>query len=321
MATSSKSGKSKKQGKHAAAQPEAAAPAAEIATEIAATADPVTHQVPDVGALRWVVGATLGDHNTRDKTGFDGDKVAGQAALAAGVPALSELQERLFAASTGQDKRRVLLVLQAMDTAGKGGIVRHVVGAVDPQGVEHVAFKAPTEEEREHDFLWRIRKHIPGPGKIGVFDRSHYEDVLVHRVRGLSPLEEVDKRYGAIVDFEQELAAEGITVVKVMLHLSREEQRARLAERLERPDKYWKFNPSDLDDREYWDQYQDAYRIAMDKTSTLAAPWYVVPADRKWYARLAVQTLLTQALAAIDPQWPAADFDVEAQKKRLADLG
>ncbi|RKW71528.1 PPK2 family polyphosphate kinase [Galactobacter caseinivorans] len=317
MAKSSKSGKSKQQGKSAAKAAKPAEAPAVAVDQPAAEA----HQVPDVAALRWVVGSTLGDHNTRDKTGFDGDKVAGQAALAAGVPALSELQERLFAASQGGDKRRVLLVLQAMDTAGKGGIVRHVVGAVDPQGVEHVAFKAPTAQEQKHDFLWRIRRHVPGPGKIGVFDRSHYEDVLVHRVRELSPLAEVEKRYGAIVDFEKELAQEGITVIKVMLHISREEQGARLAERLERPDKFWKYNPSDLDDREYWDQYQDAYRIAMDKTSTLAAPWYVVPADRKWYARLAVQTLLTQALAGIDPQWPAADFDVEAEKKRLVDLG
>lgn len=309
---SSQSQQAKQKGKAAAASAEPAAAAAPAQPE---------HQVPDVAALRWVVGSTLGDHNTDAKTGFDGNKAAGQAALAAGEPALSELQERLFAASKGTDRRRVLLVLQAMDTAGKGGIVRHVVGAVDPQGVEHVAFKAPTEQEREHDFLWRIRKHVPGPGMIGVFDRSHYEDVLVHRVRGLSPLAEVEKRYGAIVAFEKELAQEGITVLKVMLHISREEQGARLAERLERPDKFWKYNPSDLDDREYWDQYQDAYRIAMDQTSTLAAPWYVVPADRKWYARLAVQTLLTQALAEIDPQWPAADFDVEAEKKRLVDLG
>jgi PPK2 family polyphosphate:nucleotide phosphotransferase len=278
--------------------------------------------LPDAAAtLAWVPGSPLDDSTTADKPGFDGGKVEGQSALAAGVAALGELQERLFAASQGGETRNVLLVLQAMDTAGKGGIVRHVVGSVDPQGVELTAFKAPSEEERAHDFLWRIRKALPGPGKIGVFDRSHYEDVLVHRVRGLSPLEEVEKRYGQIVEFERELIASGTSIVKVFLHLSRAEQGARLAERLDRPDKYWKYNPSDVDDRAYWDEYQEAYRIALDRTHTDEAPWFVVPADRKWYARLAVQSLLTQALEKIDPQWPAADFDVEGEKKRLADLG
>lgn len=271
--------------------------------------------------LRWKVGSTLGDSTTRDTPGFDGDKVAGQAALAAGVARLDELQERLHAAATAGGKRRVLLVLQAMDTAGKGGIVRHVVGSVDPQGVSIASFKAPTAAEKRHDFLWRIAKRVPEAGKIGVFDRSQYEDVLVHRVRGLSTLEEVDSRYPKIVDFEKELAAEGTEIVKVMLHISREEQGARLAERLDRPDKYWKYNPSDLDDREYWDQYQDAYRIAMDRTDSDEAPWFVVPADRKWYARLAVQALLVAALERIDPQWPAADFDIAEERKRLADLG
>lgn len=278
-------------------------------------------EVPDVGALRWMPGDTLSVRDTAGTPGFSGGKTAGQAALAAGVDGLSSWQERLFAASKGGDQRRVLLVLQAMDTAGKGGIVRHVVGSVDPQGVELAAFKAPTEEERSHDFLWRIKKRLPDAGMIGVFDRSHYEDVLVHLVRGLSPVDEIQKRYGQIVDFEKELVESGTTVVKVFLHLSRDEQHARLAERLDRPDKYWKFNPSDIDDRAYWDDYQEAYKIAMDKTSTDVAPWFVVPADKKWYARLAVQTLLTQALAGIDPQWPAAEFDVEEQKARLAKLG
>ncbi len=278
--------------------------------------------LPDAAAaLAWVPGSPMDDSTTADKPGFDGDKAAGEAALAAGTSALDELQERLFAASKGGDTRNVLLVLQAMDTAGKGGIVRHVVGSVDPQGVELTAFKAPSEEERAHDFLWRIRKALPGPGKIGVFDRSHYEDVLVHRVRGLSPLEEVEKRYGQIIDFERELVAAGTVIVKVFLHLSRAEQGKRLAERLDRPDKYWKYNPGDVDARAYWDDYQEAYRIALDKTHTDEAPWFVVPADRKWYARLAVQSLLTQALAKIDPQWPAADFDVAHEQKRLAELG
>lgn len=278
--------------------------------------------LPDAAsALRWEIGSPLDESTSNDTPGFDGGKTAGALALAGAEAALDELQERLTASATAGDTRNVLLILQAMDTAGKGGIVRHVVGSVDPQAVHLHAFKAPTRAEKRHDFLWRVRRELPGPGQIGVFDRSHYEDVLVHRVRGLSPLEEVEARYEKIVDFERELVAGGTTLVKVFLHLSRAEQGRRLAARLQRPDKYWKYNPGDVDDRAYWDEYQDAYRIAMDRTSTDAAPWFVVPADRKWYARLAVQSLLTQALEDIDPQWPAADFDVAAEQHRLAAQG
>jgi PPK2 family polyphosphate:nucleotide phosphotransferase len=250
--------------------------------------------------------------------GFDGGKKAGIAALAAGADALSLLQEKLFAESRAGSGIAVLLLLQGMDTSGKGGIVRHVVGLVDPQGVQHSAFKAPTEEERSHDFLWRVRRQLPEAGMIGVFDRSQYEDVLVHRVRGLSPADEVEKRYGAIRAFENEVAASGTRVLKVMLHISKDEQKARLAERLERRDKYWKYNPGDVDERGYWQQYQEAYQTAIERTSTPDTPWYVVPADRKWYARLAVQHLLTATLEDMQLSWPPATFDVEAEKKRLA---
>lgn len=251
--------------------------------------------------------------------GYSGAKEDGIATLAASDGVLSELQERFFAASRGGgEKASVLLILQAMDTAGKGGIVRHVIGAVDPQGVGHRAFKAPTKEEQSHDFLWRIERELPGAGIIGVFDRSHYEDVLIHRVRELSPAEEIERRYGAIREFEARVAASGTRLVKVMLHISKSEQRDRLAERLERPDKYWKFNPADIDERERWDEYMDAYQTAIRRTDTDEAPWFVVPADRKWYARIAVQQLLIDALADIDPQWPPATFDVEEQKRRLA---
>ncbi|SDH40296.1 polyphosphate:nucleotide phosphotransferase, PPK2 family [Arthrobacter subterraneus] len=250
--------------------------------------------------------------------GFEGGKEAGKARLAAGKEVLSELQEKLFAESRFGSDISVLLILQAMDTAGKGGIVRHVVGAVDPQGVQHHAFKAPTEEEKRHDFLWRVRRELPGPGMIGVFDRSHYEDVLIHRVRKLTEPEVIEERYGAIREFEAGLAGAGTRVVKVMLHLSKEEQKNRLTERLERKDKHWKYNPGDLAERALWDEYQQAYQIAIERTSTPDAPWFVVPADRKWYARIAVQQLLTDALAAMQLSWPKADFDVEAEKERLA---
>ena len=270
-------------------------------------------------ALRVETGFRLADIDPRSTPGYDGDKDAGKADLDTGRRPLEDLQERLFAQSVaGTATGSVLLVLQAMDTAGKGGIVRHVVGAVDPQGVELASFKKTTAEELSHDFLWRIEKRLPDAGRLGVFDRSHYEDVLIGRVRSLAPAAEIERRYGAIVAFEAQAAEMGIRVVKVMLHISKDEQRARLAERLERPDKHWKYNPGDVDERELWDDYMEAYQVAIERTSTPIAPWHVVPADRKWYARLAVQQLLIDALADIDPQWPAADYDVDEEKRRLA---
>lgn len=238
--------------------------------------------------------------------------------LAGGAERLGALQERLFAASRAGATRRVLLVLQAMDTAGKGGIVRHVVGAVDPQGVQLTAFKKPTDEELGHHFLWRVERRLPDAGMMGVFDRSHYEDVLIGRVRELAPAKEIEQRYSQITDFERRLANDGVSIVKVMLHISRDEQKARLVERLERPEKHWKYNPGDVDERMLWGFYQAAYQLAIERTDAEHAPWYVVPANHKWYARLAVQSLLIAALERIDPQWPLADFDVEVEKARLA---
>jgi PPK2 family polyphosphate:nucleotide phosphotransferase len=269
--------------------------------------------------LRVGEGFRLDDVDTRATPGFEGDKADGKAALAQSSTILAELQELLFANSRmGDDPRRVLLVLQALDTAGKGGVVKHVMGAVDPQGVKLTAFKKPTPEELEHDFLWRVRAAVPEAGLIGVFDRSHYEDVLIGRVRELAPPDEIERRYGAINDFEAELAASDTTIIKVMLHISGDEQRKRLEERLDRPDKHWKFNPGDIDERLLRSKYMEAFQIAFDRTATPDAPWYVVPADRKWYSRLVVQHLLIGALEAMDLDWPKADFDVEAEKARLA---
>jgi PPK2 family polyphosphate:nucleotide phosphotransferase len=267
--------------------------------------------------LRAGAGFRLAEVDPDATPGFAGDKKAGEKALAAGEPELDRLQELLFA-NTQHDPRSVLLVLQAMDTAGKGGILRHVVGSVDPQGVHIHSFKAPTEEELAHDFLWRVERELPEPGRIGVFDRSHYEDVLIGRVRQLADAAEIERRYGAIVDFEQRIAASGTVIVKCMLHISPDEQRERLAERLERPDKHWKFNPGDIAERALWPEYQQAYQLAIERTSTDAAPWYVIPANHKWYARLAVAELLTDALRSLGQSWPPADFDVEEQQRLLA---
>lgn len=259
----------------------------------------------------------LADVATDAVPGFDGGKRRGRAALAAGAAEFRGLQERLFAEARRGGTRSVLLVLQAMDTAGKGGIVDHVVGSLSPYGVQLHAFAAPTAEERAHDFLWRFTTAVPAPGRIGVFDRSHYEDVLIQRVRSLAPPEEIERRYGAIVAFEEGLASSGTALVKVMLHISADEQRDRLLARLDDPAKRWKYNPADVDERRLWAEYAEAYQIAIDRTSTDAAPWFVVPADRKWYARLAVQSLLVAALRAISPEWPAPDYDVAAEKARL----
>ncbi|MDR2997002.1 MAG: polyphosphate kinase 2 family protein [Microbacterium sp.] len=270
--------------------------------------------------LRVGEGFRLADVDPESTPGFPHGKSHGEKELEKRREALGDLQERLFAASrVGSDTDAVLLVLQAMDSAGKGGIVRHVVGGVDPQGVELAAFKAPTAEERAHDFLWRVEKRLPQRGFIGVFDRSHYEDILIGKVRSLAPGTEIERRYGAIREFEQQVAASGTRIVKVMLHISPDEQKTRLMERLDRPDKHWKYNPGDVDERLLWNDYMDAYQTVFDRTSTADAPWHVVPANHKWYARLAVQELLIAALEGIDPQWPAADFDVPTEKLRLAE--
>ncbi|QEO14129.1 polyphosphate kinase 2 family protein [Agromyces intestinalis] len=268
--------------------------------------------------LRARPGIRLTEVDPDSHPGIRGSKSDGEEELVEGAGILADLQELLFANSRLGDRRRILLVLQAMDSAGKGGIVKHVMSAVDPSGVQLTSFKKPTEEELGHDFLWRISKASPGPGMIGVFDRSHYEDVLIGRVRELAPPEEIQRRYEAINEFERGLVAGGATIIKVMLHISRDEQRKRLGARLDRPDKHWKFNPGDIDERELWDDYQRAYEAVFERTSTLEAPWYVVPANRKWYARLAVQHLLIEALEGMALEWPKADYDVVEQQARLA---
>ena len=243
-----------------------------------------------------------------------GDKSDGQALLAELDGKLAMLQEKLFAEAKFGGNKRILLILQAMDTAGKGGIVAHVVGAMDPQGVQLKAFKAPTDEEKSYDFLWRIEKEVPAAGMVGVFDRSHYEDVLIHRVHGWASPEELERRYTAINEFEARLTASGTRIVKVMLNISRDEQKARLLARLDDPSKHWKYSSGDLKERAFWDDYMAAYQAAFDKTHTEVAPWHVVPANKKWYARIAVQQLLLQAMEDLHLEWPAAEFDVALER-------
>lgn len=270
--------------------------------------------------LRVTPGFALASFDASSTPGFKGDKAEAAEVLADTDAEIDDLQERLYANGKDGDGPSVLLVVQGMDTSGKGGIMRHVVGSVDPQGVSLRSFKSPTAEEKKHPFLWRIRKGLPEPGMIAVFDRSHYEDVLIVRVHNLVPASTWQRRYGQINTFEQSVTDSGTKIIKIMLHIDADEQKARLSERLDRPDKWWKFNPGDLDERAYWDHYQEAYQVLLDKTSTDTAPWYVVPANRKWYARLAVQQILLHHLRGLDQPWPEAEFDVEEQKARLAEL-
>ncbi|MCU1517463.1 MAG: hypothetical protein JWQ75_2184 [Pseudarthrobacter sp.] len=260
----------------------------------------------------------LADADPDATPGYSGTKADGKALLAHLDDELTELQEKLFAESRFGGTKRILLILQAMDTAGKGGIVNHVMAAMDPQGVQFKAFKAPTEEEKSYDFLWRIEKEVPAAGMVGIFDRSHYEDVLIHRVHGWASPEELKRRYVAINEFEARLTDSGTKIVKVMLNISKDEQKARLLARLDNPAKHWKYSRGDLTERAFWGDYMAAYEAAIDNTNTPEAPWHVVPANKKWYARIAVQQLVLNALTDLQLQWPKADFDVGVERELVA---
>jgi PPK2 family polyphosphate:nucleotide phosphotransferase len=268
--------------------------------------------------LEFRAGALVVDIDPDATPGFTGSKSDAPDLQAERNERFAGLQEMLYAGSRAGDTRSLLLVLQGMDTAGKGGIVKHVVGAGNPQGIRYASFGKPTDEELAHHYLWRVRRALPPAGHVGVFDRSHYEDVLIVRVHNLVPPDVWEARYDEINAFEKELVDSGTKIVKVAMFVSLDEQKQRLAERLERPDKFWKYNPGDIDERMLWPQYQEAYQAMLDRTSTDYAPWHIVPCNRKWYSRLAILELLIEALKEFDLSWPPADFDVEAEKRRLA---
>lgn len=240
--------------------------------------------------------------DTRDTSGFDGNKSAGKKKLKKLTARLEELQELLYA----EGKQKLLVVLQAMDTGGKDGVIRHVFDGVNPQGVKVASFKVPTPEELSHDYLWRVHKQTPGRGEIVIFNRSHYEDVLVVRVHGLVPPDVWQRRYDHINAFERMLAEEGTTILKFFLHISKDEQRERLESRRIESHKQWKFNVGDLKERKLWEEYTAAYEDALSTTSTEWAPWYVVPADRKWYRNLVIGSTLVETLQRLDMHYPPA---------------
>ncbi len=250
--------------------------------------------------------ARIASIDPRSTEGAPSDKATAETASAALSAELAELQEKLWA----EHRQSLLVVLQAIDAGGKDGTIKKVFGGVNPQGCRVTSFKQPSEEERDHDFLWRIHRAVPGAGEIGIFNRSHYEDVLIVRVHDLVPKTVWSKRFGLINDFEASLVAANTTIVKFLLHISKDEQAERFRSRLETPSKNWKFNIADLEERKHWDEYQTAFEDALTKTSTKIAPWYVIPADRKWHRDWAVLTVLVETLKKMDPQYPDPEIDL-----------
>ncbi len=261
----------------------------------------------DTSLYRATPPVDLNSFDTRDTTIFTEGKKLGKKHHKELNARLELLQEQLYA----QGRHRLLIVLQATDTGGKDGTIRRVFEGVNPQGVDVASFKKPTPEELAHDYLWRVHHHVPGDGRITIFNRSHYEDVLVVRVHDLVPEERWAKRYEHIRNFEQMLVDEGTTILKFFLHISKEEQKERLEARLANPDKHWKFSLGDLDERKHWEEYQAAFEAMLNETSTPDAPWYVVPADRKWYRDLVISSTIIKTLESLGVDWPEPESDLE----------
>jgi PPK2 family polyphosphate:nucleotide phosphotransferase len=269
--------------------------------------------VRDLLLARPGEGALLPGIDTASTPGVK-DRNHAEHEIEATAASLAEFQDRLWA----EHRRSLLLVLQGMDTSGKDGTIKHVFKGLNPLGVDVAVFKKPTEEELAHDFLWRIERRLPQTGEIVIFNRSHYEDVVTVRVLELAPEEVWRPRFDRIVSFEQQTTDAATTIVKVFLHISYDEQRERLLARLEDPDKHWKFNEQDIEQRAHWAAYQAAYEEAIGQTHTAHAPWYIVPADKKWYRNWAVARLLNETFGEMDPRYPRPELDVEALKERLA---
>jgi PPK2 family polyphosphate:nucleotide phosphotransferase len=253
--------------------------------------------------------AKLRDRDPGATPGFSGKKEA-ERAVKQHLARLEELQYLLYAES----KRAILVILQALDAGGKDGTIRHVMGPLNPQGCRVTSFKVPTEEELSHDFLWRIHKAVPRKGEVGIFNRSHYEDVLVVRVHKLVPKSVWSKRYEQINAFEEALTASGVHIVKFFLHISKDEQLERLKERLDDRRKHWKLNPKDFEDRALWDDYMAAYEDALSRCSTPHAPWFIIPSNHKWFRNLAISQILVETLESLDMRFPEPAFDVSTVK-------
>ncbi len=271
--------------------------------------------MPVSGAVEryWVKPGTKMDFNAYDsgeKTLFQGDKDELESQFDELQHHLQQLQKMLYA----QNKHRILVVMQAMDTGGKDGCIKHVFSRIDPQGLHVRSFKKPSEEELSYDFLWRVHSKVPGKGQMVIFNRSHYEDIIAVRVKKIFPDEVWKRRQRHVIEFERMLAEEGTTIVKIFLNISKDEQKRRLEARLINPAKHWKINPDDLTDRARWDEFMKAYEDVIGKTSTEFAPWYIVPADRKWYRNLCVARIMLDTLKKLDMKFPEIDWDPQTMR-------
>lgn len=273
--------------------------------------------LPPAQRLRFSANTELTGIDAGSTPGFDGDQDDGERFIALSATEIARYQRLMYANGIRGDHHRLLIVLQGMDASGKGGIVRHVFSQVDPMGIHYHGFGAPTPEERHHDYLWRIRKELPANGWISIFDRSQYEDIVMPHIYGTVPQEVWQERYDEINAFERDLVAGGCAIIKIFLVSSKEAQRKHFLDRLDDPRKYWKFDPSDLDARDRWDEYMIAWQDVFERTSTSYAPWYLVPADKRWYSRIVVSELLRTTMKNFNMTWPPLDVDRDAAIRRL----
>ena len=319
MASDKKNGRGSKKGESITVAERKARKVAERLAREAKSSETLSAvwSLPPAQLLRFHSHTHLVDIDAGSKPGFDGDQEAGERFIADSSSEIANYQRLMYANGIHGDTHRVLIVLQGMDASGKGGIVRHVFSQVDPMGIHYHGFGKPSEEDLAHDYLWRIRRELPSNGWISIFDRSQYEDIVMPRITGSLPEETWRARYGQINDFEAELAGSGCAIIKIFLVSSRQAQRQHFLRRLDDPTRYWKFDPSDLEARDRWDDYMAAWQDVFERTSTSIAPWYLIPADKRWYSRMVVSELLRTTMKNFNQTWPPLDADRDEALARL----
>ena len=319
MASDKKNGRGSKKGESITVAERKARKVAERLAREAKSSETLSAvwSLPPAQLLRFHSHTHLVDIDAGSKPGFDGDQEAGERFIADSSSEIANYQRLMYANGIHGDTHRVLIVLQGMDASGKGGIVRHVFSQVDPMGIHYHGFGKPSEEDLAHDYLWRIRRELPSNGWISIFDRSQYEDIVMPRITGSLPEETWRARYGQINDFEAELAGAGCAIIKIFLVSSRQAQRQHFLRRLDDPTRYWKFDPSDLEARDRWDDYMAAWQEVFERTSTSIAPWYLIPADKRWYSRMVVSELLRTTMKNFNQTWPPLDADRDEALARL----
>ena len=319
MASDKKNGRGSKKGESITVAERKARKVAERLAREAKSSETLSAvwSLPPAQLLRFHSHTHLVDIDAGSKPGFDGDQEAGERFIADSSSEIANYQRLMYSNGIHGDTHRVLIVLQGMDASGKGGIVRHVFSQVDPMGIHYHGFGKPSEEDLAHDYLWRIRRELPSNGWISIFDRSQYEDIVMPRITGSLPEETWRARYGQINDFEAELAGSGCAIIKIFLVSSRQAQRQHFLRRLDDPTRYWKFDPSDLEARDRWDDYMAAWQEVFERTSTSIAPWYLIPADKRWYSRMVVSELLRTTMKNFNQTWPPLDADRDEALARL----